>query len=460
MAIANEYIKDIELTTQLHSPDIILYDDFTLTNYELHYYVDKEKGLCSLKNLIDSVPDLDEVLAYSKPYLTSRFLGVNDEESFIEFEFAVYSWIKGRIDQGFIGSDLQKHLITWNSKIDDDFNESFMFNNNTDFLIASLIQHTTQKEVDSICGNYFLDYLKSNRTESVKADNVDDVINNAVNAFCTDLGNIAKADFVIFKNSLDREIRQNLHEKFNNLEKLLELFSGVFKRVFCLFNTAPFEYNYDYGVVGCDAGSFMKERIEEKTKAVFNKTIAEIEASYKMKFGLRIDHGFSSAKYSASVFGAYQSVLKSVNDEKDIHLLSTLFNISGDFCSKKAKYIEDYDHVFRETIFAIFSHNMYPTWFDKNSGLYNHRFNITDAFTYFSMICDFLQQWNRPHSIWPAALIERPNQDASEDYNIIVKEKGIYISDGNEGSEEDRVGSWIAKASSYLKDASAILKKA
>ena len=57
----------------------------------------------------------------------------------------------------------------------------------------------------------------------------------------------------------------------------------------------------------------------------------------------------------------------------------------------------------------------------------------TDPFTYFSLMCDCLQQWNRPQSIHPAYLTSKPYTHASESYNIFVKKSGIYVYE--EGSD-------------------------
>ena len=121
------------------------------------------------------------------------------------------------------------------------------------------------------------------------------------------------------------------------------------------------------------------------------------------------------------------------------------------------RYIDNYNHVFTETLFAVFIHNLYPDHFKGTSKGVEYKTKISDPFTYLSLLCDALQKWNRPRSLQPALFENHPLSGASEEYDIEINNNHILLSDI--GTKD---GQWfndtISMLSTYLANIKAFLK--
>ena len=83
------------------------------------------------------------------------------------------------------------------------------------------------------------------------------------------------------------------------------------------------------------------------------------------------------------------------------------------------KYIMEYDQIIGDVSNAIFIHNLYPNYFDKNEVDLMTR-KDQSVFSYFAMLCDALQDWGRPLNI-NALEEEFPISIDASNYDITVE---------------------------------------
>lgn len=74
-----------------------------------------------------------------------------------------------------------------------------------------------------------------------------------------------------------------------------------------------------------------------------------------------------------------------------------------------------------------------------------------------ALLCDALQQWNRPQSISASLLDIKQIEHASEEYNIIVKNDGIYLYEESIEKSQRRLAENLA-GMSHLADIESFLK--
>ena len=84
-------------------------------------------------------------------------------------------------------------------------------------------------------------------------------------------------------------------------------------------------------------------------------------------------------------------------------------------------------------MYATIIHDVFPVHFKKASVLYNMKTSISDPFTYLALLTDALQDWGRPQALSVSLLDVKPNEHASEYYNVEVNDNGIFLYE--EGSE-------------------------
>jgi hypothetical protein len=153
----------------------------------------------------------------------------------------------------------------------------------------------------------------------------------------------------------------------------------------------------------------------------------------------------------------YRNALLKATTFQEKILLSILLDITGEYSTSKDKYISNYDHIFQKTLFAIFIHNLYPENFIKSVDLAEYKTRIDDPFSYFALVCDALQQWNRPHALFPSALAVRPNEDVSEEYNLLINENQILIHEQNSPRSQKHIIDTINAMTTYLSDIDAFI---
>ena len=151
---------------------------------------------------------------------------------------------------------------------------------------------------------------------------------------------------------------------------------------------------------------------------------------YKPKFkGVRdnyFDHGVNSSLVFLSVIDIYKQLL-SKEEETFKMLLKVALGIDPE---RDDKYL---DHkiniIFSETCFAILTHNIYPEFLGNSHKSYRTKLEKS-PFSYFCILMDSLQQWDRKFQV-NQAYNDLPYNTVSKGFNIEVRNNKIRISEYN-----------------------------
>lgn len=113
------------------------------------------------------------------------------------------------------------------------------------------------------------------------------------------------------------------------------------------------------------------------------------------------------------------------------------------------RYHDNYKHIVIDVAYSIYVHNLYPSWF-HNKALQDMRTDINSPFAYLALLCDSLQEWNRPHAQHPATFSQRPNCDSSDAFDIQVSSGYIYVYENRTAKSQKRLNERLNSLNSYM----------
>ena len=455
------YSDSDEIAFLSKSPCRILHDDFKSIEYDLRYYVKSEREEIPLfSNMIFGKDNLEEAYKGIKSNaINISFAGLTSEEQFIDNYYAIYSYIYKRIKAMLFppatakvgepySKAFKKALDDYNSKLR---SAPFIYTSNTTELIKfrdkikssineiSLVYY--KEAIVDLCIQYIKDTVITKDDISLEGagDDPEKAIDITVDESIDFLMNKTKEDD--FKRNLRNHTTASFSKKIKQTNELLYIYSLIYLGFYSLFDSKTQEFAYSFSYEDCAeefkadvADKLFLEKINDLLGSKF-MTVNEVIQEYAMPYS-KYDHSFSSMEYAASVFSLLRNSIKKRKKNGQKTIINILFSIpDGESHDEyEIKYDTNYNHIFENVLYAVFIHNLYPKRFSQESGLKKMQANITtDPFTYFSLMCDCLQQWNRPQSIHPAYLTSKPYTHASESYNIFVKKSGIYVYE--EGSD-------------------------
>ena len=457
------FLRDFEDYPELKqlylSPDLLLHDDYVPDNFELEYLLREE-------NCFDDIYEFAEadyfrsVLGRANTDLKEQFIGISSERQFLEFQYTVYEWFF-QLTEGILNRTLEDCLnkAAKAAKVSKE-PETVMAQHRCE--INSLIFQSLEGRYYDNINQTCLDCLKEKLGfYSGKPSSADDelavLVSGIVGEFFTSVQNLTKDR--TYRDTVTQKAKERFLSDFEQDNDLLWLYSSLYMNLKRVLDQQTISFNYDYVKTEAAEPPFLQELIGSKVKEYMDgKTLRQVQDAYEIPYGNRSDHGIVSSQYAAGIFDIYRSAIKSAKEGKEGKLLSILFNMSGDFCMAREKYTQNYDHVFRNVLFSIFIHNLYPSQFKGDNELKNHKTGIQDPFSYLALLCDALQQWNRPHMLLPSFFESRPNEDTSEDYDIRIKDNTIYIYESTTKTAQDRLTHNIQVLSEYLNDINAFLK--
>lgn len=451
--VFTEFIKNNdEFIAILNDPQIMLFDDYTSENFDFIYVLRTSKdGFANISVVEEKY--FRKLYSIIKSEFENRYRSVSRESQFLDFSFLIYQWFLERIRNSFDGTNLSDFVEKQFSQIN-----SGNVNNND-----ILIQYERSKKIRSIIFSdahkyedlmvrkskeIFSGFVEKKMGKIGKYSDLDDLIEESIKRYKRATFSVVNSKRTL--QQLEYELRHEVENEIEGEIDTLQLFSQVFLCIRELLETKETVFSYDYISNFIDIPIFLDEEIKVKIKekmgfSGINKVIDE----YELKHGITVDHGVASACYAASVFDCYRTALKRNADNEKGLLLSVLLDIPDSIESSKVRYIDNYDHVFCNVLFAIFVHNLYPDHFATGSKGKQYRAHISDPFTYLGLLCDTLQTWNRPKSLQKSMLGYKSVPNVSEDYNIIVDEDRILISD--HGNQNKNWGTeFVASMRQYL----------
>ncbi len=298
--------------------------------------------------------------------------------------------------------------------------------------------------------------LKDDSETEISIENrLSSMVNKHIDDYFECIGRIAAdtSKNEIFKYSLERTISDKIQKEID----LMQLFSHLYIQVKSTLGKSKEWFEYNYIEVKMTPCHFLEECISEKTIQRLQIPFGSILDEYELKFGNNTDHGIASANYASSVFSCYRYAIKLAKAKQECLLLSILLDIPDSIEKSQVGYIDNYNHIFEAVLYAVYIHNLKPMNFLEESNGKQFRTNMNEPFAYLAILCDELQDWNRPKSLHPALMEQRPILKASEEYNVDVIETGIVLTDTATKSPEwidekiQELPEKLANISAYLK---------
>lgn len=442
------------------SPDLLLLDDYVPTEFELEYLLGDENCFNDFYEFAES-DYYRSVFDRANTDLKEQFISISNERQFLEFQYTVYEWFFNLIER-LLNRDLENILdraakAAKAAKEPNEVMAKYCVKINP--LIFQSLEGRYYDNINQTC----LDCLKEKlehyhgKPPGVSNKELGELVSIIVKDFFSSVQELAKEK--TYRYTVTQKAKEQFLSNFEQDNNLLWLYSKLYMHFKRMLDKHIVSFNYDYVKAEAVEPPFLQELIGPKVEEYMHgMTLKEVQDAYVIPYENRSDHGIVSSQYAAGIFEVYRNAIESATDEKEKKLLSVLFNISGDFDKARKKYIQNYDHVFRNVLFAVFVHNLYPSQFKDEDRLKNHKTCIQDSFSYLALLCDAMQQWNRPHMLLPAFFESRPNEDTSEDYDICVKDNTIYIFESTTKTAQNRLTHNIQLLSEYLNDVNAFLK--
>ena len=448
IAVLSGCESDPDISKLLNDPSLLLFDDYR-PELEIEYYFKPAKTIEKLYDFI-AVDYLSRAYTTAVRALGKEYIKICSEQQFLDFQYSLFAWLDNKIEPNGLDSPLKAHLDTWNYDIESDSSESILFNDKRNRLILNALNYNHIDDITKMCIAYLENQFskKKIKKSASKPKTAEAVLAAAVDSFCSNLNDFANDTQT--KNALLEHVQSRHLELLEDDVNLLELYSQLYVKLFHTINKSNAVFSYDYLLRKTTNTSFLGKCINEKVAHNFHgKKVTAIKRDYKLQHKNTADHGIFSAQYASGIFEIYRNSLVKATTSTEIKLLSILLNICGNYSSNKERYISNYDHIFKKTLYAIFVHNLYPINF-RDERLAGYKTSITEPFAYFSLICDGLQQWNRPHALFPAALAVKPNEDASEEYNVTVSLNRIIVYEKENPKYKKKIQETIDAMTSYI----------
>ncbi len=453
----------------LRTPDIILFDDYIPTHFSFQYLFvgdcefDNLLKILEIKHLFDSasslVRDSYENNSNGITY-ENKFKGITDESQFLDFSFLLFKSMCKQIGENYYNTDLEKILdnqVIGSEKKEDQIKDESLRNKMITRNILSLYQGDLLDSCNALLFNKIKE-LYDKKKPSKRGTKLSTMVKNHVNCYFESVEEASSPKETMIRIFCD-QLERTITEKIEKERNLILLFSRLYIQVKGSLSKCRGLFEYNYEKAKMKKSPFLEECISGRLSSLMKMTIRDVMSDYSLEHGISTDHGIASANYAAGIFDCYSSAIEKAKKPQERLLLAILLDMSGNWKESKVGYVSNYNHIFRSVLYAIFSHNLYPSHFKENSSGRQYKTKINDTLSYLALLCDNLQDWNRPKSLHPALMEKSPIIYASEEYNIDVSNAGIILSDIATKSDN-----WIKEKimglSEYLSDVSAYVKRA
>lgn len=467
-----KYENSKDILRLAKDPTLVLFDDFKPLDFEMEYLLKEDSLFQDLYDLILFSDDSFVEYSYEllKATLGIQFASISCENQILDFYFDIYMFLYSTIRKYTFSRNgskqiarvkkFEEFLDSWDISFIDDEN---ILNNLAKLsdIVYSLIQCLYTENIKKKCMDSIQKIdIPSGKGKSSKFLNPDilirDIVDDYFNAIKEKVNSEDEKTKLII--SINDDYCQQI-EQTSSLIKMYAIINSGLKSVLqkC---SKPFSYDFDYEKRRESFNdTFSKSIIQEKTRAVLKCSFRDILNNYNIPYDNKFNHGFSSFKYASCIFEILRNSIETKKTPPEWKIIDILFSISNPTKNTEyiTQYITNYNHIFKNVLYSILIHDVYPTNFTKGSELNNMQTAISDPFSYLALLCDALQQWNRPQSISASLLDTRHGEHASEEYNIIVKNDGIYLYEESIEKSQRRLAENIANMS-HLADIEAFLK--
>lgn len=457
--------SDAELNSLLKTPEMVLFDDYSSGTYDFRYVLTGDNGLFDehLK-ILGITNDFSSVCNQLYEKFECAYNGIRHEEQFLDVSFVVFSWLCRHIDTSYYGTPLEAHLDADTFSFDNKDQENIINElSNRHSKVTNQILKSIGKykdELNDASNSLLCQEIKKRLSSASTFKSVAgaaEMIKKHTRNYFSCVSKIVTDS--VTKTVFNAQLEQTIMNKIQGEIDLMQLFSQLYVQVKSTLNKSTSWFEYDYINSTVKYPEFLNTCISEKLRSLMQMSIDEVKGEYELRHGITVDHGIASACYAASVFSCYRCAIETATAPQERLLLSILLDVPEKLESSRVRYISNYDHVFSSVVFAIFTHNLYPSHFSEKSIGRHYKTKMAEPFSYLALLCDSLQNWNRPKNLHPACLYDSPIMKASEEYNIEVSENGIVISDTATKSP-DWLSQFIDGLSESLDSIGAYIRKA
>lgn len=467
-----KYENNKEILQLANDPSLILFDDFKPLDFELEYLLKDAPLFDPLYKMIlfGDASYLEYSYELIKETLGIQFASISCENQFLDFYFDIYMFLYSTIRKyTFSGNNskqvtqaknFEKFLDLWKFSFEDDENTVNSIATLSD-IAYSLIQCVYTENIKNMCIDFIQNInTTTNEQKSSKSLNPDILIHDIVYDYFNAIKE--KVDSKDEKENLIALIKDNYYQQIEQLSSLIKMYAIINSELKSILQkySIPFSYEFDYEKRNETFNdTFTDSIIQAKMKTMLKCSFRDILNNYNIPYGNKINHGFASFKYSAAIFEILRNSIEVKKIPQEWKIIDILFSISNPAKNTEyiTQYITNYNHIFTNVLYAILVHDVYPANFTKGSELNKMQTAISDPFSYLALLCDALQQWNRPRSVSPSLLDMKLSEHASEEYNIIVKNDGIYLYEESIEKSQRRLAENLA-GMSHLADIEAFLK--
>lgn len=480
----------------IEKPSLLLFDDFAPSDYEFVYLcnIQGSDNNFSLSDLYPSSLIVKATEYYKNKGYETILASVTNEEQLMQFYYDLYNDLyqmyrdcrpfvpsnKESTESEIIGLLYNSNFSEWEKlSPDDQKNLRLVWGEKLGSPIKQFVLQDYSKKLDDICEKALNNKCKPNLGTTGYND-LSDKIDSYLKLYAENIINLN--NHPSRKKVFITQIVESEAGKLETKEALLNLYAQGFYMLYHIFSSVISNvgmYRFDYTERKSEVDmSLIQNQIDRKNISVeelmetyihnltkendkYIKEYKEAQTISKKRSALsnyrsRCDHGFESVKYASSMFSLLQSAIKKVNGKEQETIIDILFSLSNNYKREDniSHYVSDYKHIFQNVIYAIMIHNIWPSVLKKNLDTTIE----SEPFTYFALMCDSLQQWNRPQGLSHSLTEFKPYKAASEEYDIVVKDNQILLYEANTTEMQERLNKSIKNMNDYLKNIEALIK--
>ncbi len=458
-----------EFARIVKNPGIIFFDDYVSEKFDFQYYVNT---IPPKDSLLYRGSDYWKYINHIAKYIDGRedwdqFVRINTEEEFYNYQYVLYN----RFNKFIAELDIYDHVddlavdqiikdYTFQSIIESKGPQisDIFFKSLQETLFSQVVFSGLKKSIHK--KNPIQD--NPNEIEKVISFFVDELKSKIISLSESKRGNLE-----IFCNSFHDKIKDELFSLIDMHLAEMRLFKHLLilhKEMFAVGENKDCKFHFDYDKqkiihsMKTEYSKSIESRIAKEFREYKSNTSSrDLESIYLIPYGLKHDHGIISAKCYAYITELFEQLSKTTDDNTK-KILAAIWNIpTGDEIALD-KCISNYIHVKSDVYFALFMHNIKPKNFTKVAKKKDgfsmdprlYRTKIDNTFAYLAFLSDSIQQWNRPHLTNPKTLENKPNIDASKDYDIDIENDFIIVYEKNTETSQEKLKADLLSLSEQL----------
>ena len=285
VVILSGYENTPDLLKLAHSPEIILYDDYS-SQYELEFLMEESNGLDKIHSFIEE-DNLSRVFSTAFRSLGKQFYNINSEHQFLDFQYTIYFWLYENLEKKIIGSSLEAHLNTWDLALDSSSADAIKFVTKRTRLILDALKNNYSLGINKMCMDYLYQGLpqKSLKYKSRKPKNAHEMLTATVEQFYDYIKSVAN-DSDTLNAMLDRIGKAHL-ETLEDDVSLLQLYSQIYVFLKYTLNKSKKYFSYNYALCTVCNTSFLSKCIGSKIKKNMGIGFNQPTTKYAQKAGPR-----------------------------------------------------------------------------------------------------------------------------------------------------------------------------